>query len=86
MKSLPFFSKRLNDFVVDEACECGHLKSEHGSKTIRLENSMLRMPHEGNCCHNYCTCEQFTWVRYVTASEKAAIVLAQRETHETCMH
>lgn len=70
MKPL-FFSQILQDYVVDEMCSCGHLKSQHGSLTARSARGILRQPHDGGCCHGICDCKRFTFVRYVTIEERS---------------
>lgn len=70
-----FFSRVLGDYVVDEMCECGHLKSEHGSRTTRIGGSrMLRQANDGSCCKGRCECKQFTFARFVGLEEKAEMV------------
>lgn len=67
-----FFSHVLNDFVVDAACECGHLERDHGSQLIPLfEEKKIRIHDGGNCCVGSCNCSHFRWARWVTASEFA---------------
>lgn len=77
MKKL-FFSRQLNDFVVDEMCSCGHLKSHHGSLLHKLKNAMLREPNDGSCCTGHCGCSQFTFERFVTAEEAARLMIEKR--------
>jgi hypothetical protein len=73
----PFFSEPLNDWVVDEQCECGHLKSEHGSLLTPLDAAhTLRQSHDGSCCS--CSCGRFTFVAHTTAAEYAEIVKRKR--------
>lgn len=84
MRRVPFYHARLNDWVVDGMCKCGHLHSEHGSLLIPVpgaENS-IRIEHDGSCCEEFCTCEQFTWQRFVTAEEFALLIRAKR-VHKT---
>jgi len=40
--------------IVDEMCQCGHLKSLHGSRFVK---------GHGKC--TVCNCEQFTWISFV---------------------
>ena len=76
MKPL-FYSRQLQDYVIDEMCRCGHLKSTHGSLLHRIKKSMLRESNEGSCCSNHCECLQFTFVRFVTVEE---IVQSKRQS------
>jgi hypothetical protein len=65
-----FYSREHGDWIVEEMCECGHLKREHGSNLLPLGNGRkLRVPNGGNCCANSCDCPRFTWDRFVTISE-----------------
>jgi len=73
-----FFSRQHNDYVVDEMCACGHLKSEHGSLLHKLKNKMLREHSDGNCCAGHCECTQFTFARFVTAKEAAKLTISKR--------
>jgi len=73
-----FFSRQLDAFVVNEMCECGHLKTDHGSKLHRRQTTMIREPNGGNCCSSDCACDRFTFARFVTADEAARLVLDQR--------
>lgn len=75
MKKLPFFSRSLQAVVVDEMCKCGHMKSEHASKVVKVSNSLLRLSNQGGLSSD---CPRFTWDGYVTAEEKAEMLLAQR--------
>ncbi len=79
----PFFSHSLRAFVLDEMCVCGHLKSEHGSKTIRSRGATIRLHDDGSCCENGCACKQFTWARDVTDEEMADRIIARRRTLAT---
>jgi hypothetical protein len=80
-----FFSIQLNDLVVEEMCECGHLKREHGSTLTKLSSSIsVRNPHGGNCCARHCKCARFIWSRWVTATEmEESITEAQKEEFAT---
>jgi hypothetical protein len=72
----PFYSRAHEDYVVDERCRCGHLLSDHGSRTTKMDNGqMLRINHHGNCCNGNCRCPQFTWAGFVTAEEMADTLL-----------
>jgi len=75
-----FYSRQLDDFVVNEMCQCGHFKSEHGSLVKKIRQTLLRQPSEGNCCSSHCDCDckQFTFARYVTADEISDIIINQR--------
>jgi hypothetical protein len=65
-----FYSRELGDYVVDERCECGHPKREHGSVLKKLpENKLLRVPNDGSCCSGQCACTHFRWAGWVTATE-----------------
>lgn len=74
----PFFSTRLKDFVLDSVCICGHLQSEHGSRTTKCDDRLVRESGHGNCCQDACTCPRFTWERDVTSDEAADRVIALR--------
>lgn len=79
-KTLLRFSKAKGDYIVGSMCECGHLERDHGSQTLRISNNrMLRRPHDGNCCKGKCACKRFTWARFVTLTEMAAMVPSKRE-------
>ena len=74
-----FFSNQLNDYVADEMCECGHLKSEHGSLTRRIKGKIHRIATEGNCCASgHCDCSQYTFARFVSIKEKAIMLFGER--------
>ncbi len=76
----PFFSRQLQSFVVDEMCECGHSKSEHGSKLRKLPgNRFIRLVEEGNCCNMICSCSQFTWKGWVIADKAANLIIKKRD-------
>jgi hypothetical protein len=64
-----FYSRSRGDFVVDEMCRCGHLKSKHGSLIHKTKNAMIRDPSDGSCCSDHCECGQFTFVEFVTISD-----------------
>lgn len=74
----PFFSNQLNCVVVDEKCECGHSKSEHGSQSRAKNGEFLRLPHEGSCCGDLCACSQYTWAGWITEEEATETILARR--------
>ena len=42
--------------IVDETCDCNHLRSEHAD-TFALGH--------GECLHPRCRCRRFTWVDFV---------------------
>jgi len=67
-------SVRLGDLRI-ELCKCGHLISEHGSRTTKVEDSLLRESHHGGCCAGSCQCKRFTFHRFVSIDEAADIVL-----------
>ena len=71
-----FYSKQIQNFVSDEMCECGHLKSEHGSLTHRTKDKMIRESSDGNCCS--CACKKFTFHRFVSIDEAAEIIICKR--------
>lgn len=73
-----FFSRQLNDYVVDEMCVCGHLKSLHGSLLHKFSNSMIREHSDGNCCSGRCNCPQYTFERFVAAEEAAQLLVNRR--------
>lgn len=65
-----FYSKILNDFVVDSLCECGHLESQHGSFLQDIgEEKKIRVNSGGSCCFDKCFCEKFIWMRWVCLEE-----------------
>jgi hypothetical protein len=67
-----FFSKALNDFVVDGVCKCGHLERDHGSQMKKLAKGKdIRVSDGGSCCVGSCSCHHFTWVKWITATEFA---------------
>lgn len=66
----PYYSRRIQDWVVDEMCTCGHMRSDHGSLLKKLPNGkMLRLSAEGNCCGGHCECLQYTFARHVGVEE-----------------
>jgi hypothetical protein len=73
-----FFSHQINDYVVDEMCVCGHLKSHHGSLLHKLKAVMVRDPSDGSCCSGHCDCTQYAFLRFVAVDEAARIVIEQR--------
>ena len=56
---------RTERVVVDEMCVCGHPKSEHGSHTIQIPRSLIRLPATGNCCQSHCNCARFCWAAWI---------------------
>jgi hypothetical protein len=78
-----FYSNQLGGVVVDEMCKCGHLKSEHGSRTMSLEDQILRESNEGSCCSGSCSCSSFSWARFVTKEEVAKIYLAKNPRNDS---
>ena len=54
-----------------EVCKCGHLKSEHGSRTTEIDGQkMYRGANDGGCCEEGCCCKRFRfagWAVLVTA-------------------
>jgi len=54
--------------IVDEKCECGHLKSEHGPSIIQ---GMEIEGGHGEC--QKCQCAQFTWEEFVYAPPSPAL-------------
>lgn len=74
------FIRRSGEVVVDSMCKCGHLESEHGSKSTRLpDGALLREEGHGNCCKGKCACARFTWERFVTLDERADKIIADRK-------
>jgi len=65
----PFYSKRLQDWVVDEMCTCGELRSEHGSLVQHVgdTDTLLRLEGEGNMDE----CPRYTFKGFVTAEKYA---------------
>ena len=49
-----------NDYwhVVDQRCDCGHLRSQHGDTIAK---------GHGRCAVASCSCSKFTWASFVTA-------------------
>ena len=79
MKRSIYYSERHGDYVSDEMCECGHLKSEHGSKLMPLNGSTtIRESNEGSCCNGVCACGQFSFARFVLLEEAAQLALGRR--------
>jgi hypothetical protein len=77
--TFPFYSRAKQALVVAERCECGHLKSEHGSKLTRLPNGqMYRQYQHGSCCEDDCPCDQYTFAEYVTEEEAVEHLLQCR--------
>lgn len=75
------YSKAHKDYIVDELCQCGHLRRDHGSKSRRVGESLCRLPQHGNCCSGQCACPRFTWARFVTATEFAERFASLRSGH-----
>ena len=61
---------RLGGFNL-ELCKCGHLITEHGSRTTKVGDKLLREPHHGGCCAGSCQCKRFTFHRFVSIEEAA---------------
>lgn len=74
-----FFSRRLDDFVLDAVCECGHLERDHGSHSKNIGRKKLRLHDGGNCCVESCGCHHFRWARWLTATEFAQNLPAKQE-------
>jgi hypothetical protein len=66
-----FYSIVLSDFVVDAVCECGHLERDHGSQIKPFGLKKIRIHDGGSCCAGKCQCQQFRWLRWMTATEFA---------------
>jgi hypothetical protein len=62
----PFFSRRAGLWVVDEVCQCGHARKDHGSKLIRCDARQVRQSNEGSCTRD-CDCKAFTWASWAYA-------------------
>lgn len=60
----PFYLRSKDKFALGEICVCGHLKEDHGSRTI-----LVRQSHEGSCCCTGCECKNFTFSRYATEDD-----------------
>lgn len=45
--------------ILDEACSCGHKRSEHGDT--------FSFGH-GSCWDNDCHCHQFTWAAFILSN------------------
>jgi hypothetical protein len=69
----PFYSERRNDWVVDEMCMCGKLRSEHGSLVQRIGDKLLRLESEGNCSETHCN--KYVFGGFVTATTYAEKLL-----------
>lgn len=78
MKRSIFYSERLGDFVVDEMCQCGHLKSEHGSLLHKIKDTLVREANDGSCCSGKCGCRRFTFTRHVTVEERVSLLKLRR--------
>lgn len=74
-----FFSRRLDDFVLDAVCECGHLERDHGSHLKNIGRRKIRLHDGGNCCVESCGCHHFRWARWLTATEFAQNLPAKQE-------
>lgn len=82
----PYFDHVQNDYVMDEMCQCGHLKSDHGSLTVKLRQSQgrsYRLPDDGSCCAPGCGCKKFRWARFVFTDEYAKIIKDRRTATST---
>lgn len=78
----PYFDHAANDYVMDEMCQCGHLKSDHGSLLVSLRHSQgrkLRLRDDGSCCKQDCHCTKFRWIRFVYTDEYTQIIAARRK-------
>ncbi len=83
----PYYVSQSDDFVMDEMCACGHLKSEHGSRTVKLKASgdrSLRIPNDGSCCNGDCRCPRYRWVRFVYMNEYTDIIRSRRSKSAVC--
>lgn len=63
----PFYSERRRDWVVDEVCMCGKLRSEHGSLVMKIDDRLLRLESEGNCSET--NCPHYCFGGFVTAAD-----------------
>ncbi len=79
MSQKTFFSKSLQDVVVDGVCECGHLERDHGGQTVRVGKNMTRVREGGSCCVGKCICSHFVWARWMTATEFAKSLSCKQE-------
>ena len=71
-----FYSRQLQDYVIDEMCECGHKKSEHGSMLHKMRRKFHRESNGGSCCSGPCKCKRFTFARFITVEELAQLAVA----------
>jgi hypothetical protein len=67
--------ERLGGLI--ELCKCGHLIGEHGSRTTKVGDKLLRESHHGGCCAGSCQCPRFTFHRFVGIDEAADQLLAE---------
>lgn len=81
----PYYCFATEDFVMDEMCCCGHLKSEHGSVLVKMRKSKvsLRIPADGGCCEGMCGCKKFRWERFVYTDEYAQIITSRQKRRNT---
>lgn len=79
-----FWSKILNDLVVGEKCECGHLKNSHKIKIKKIircklgefskKNSSIHCCNKGKCRENNCDCKKYVFSKVITLTEILELV------------
>ncbi len=67
---------RNGETASDEICICGHLKSEHGSTSHKIDGQSVRQCYAGNCwaSKQHCSCTKFRFAGWLTAKSKKHFV------------
>jgi len=65
--------QRLGGFGI-ALCKCGHLSSDHSSRVSSIDKDQEY--HQGGCVE--CACKQFTFHRFVSLEEAAALLLDRK--------
>jgi hypothetical protein len=63
LKALPV---KKNMEIIDERCDCGHLRSQHGDRFAKGHGACTA----ASGVMEHCPCNQFTWIGFVYASKR----------------
>lgn len=69
----------LNGFGIG-LCTCGHLQSHHSNlrSPLKTKDGKAHLEHHhGGCCKGECECKRFTFARWASLEEVAAMYIEQ---------
>jgi hypothetical protein len=60
-----------NHLIMEERCDCGHLRSEHLHLHLKVGRKTYSREGYGACSKESCSCKRFRWMQSVAVPKRA---------------